>query len=107
MRSALTFPLVLLALYAPQTAAVRAEACVANQKWRPCLRLGQERVARIRQHHLAIQNYAFAWRTAQGLPSGRDTPNDVENVLIRVTDGAVLATLGGPLGDSRDAGQPL
>ena len=41
------------------------------------------------------KNYAFAWRTAQGLPSGRDTPNDVENVLIRVTDGAVLATLGG------------
>jgi hypothetical protein len=41
------------------------------------------------------KNYAFAWRTAQGLPSGGETPNDVENVLIRVTDGAVLATLGG------------
>ncbi len=41
------------------------------------------------------KDYAFAWRTAQGLPSGQDTPNDVENVLIRVTDGAVLATLGG------------
>ena len=31
MRSALTFPLLLLALYVPQTVAVRAEACVANQ----------------------------------------------------------------------------
>ncbi|WP_028346391.1 hypothetical protein [Bradyrhizobium murdochi] len=41
------------------------------------------------------KDYAFAWRTAQGLPYGQDTPNDVENVLIRVTDGAVLATLGG------------
>jgi len=41
------------------------------------------------------RNYAFAWRTAQGLPSGDDIPNDVENVLIRVSDGAVLAKLGG------------
>ncbi|WP_245319825.1 hypothetical protein [Bradyrhizobium sp. LMTR 3] len=41
------------------------------------------------------KNYAFAWRTAQGLPSGQDTPSDVENVLIRVTDGAVLTALGG------------
>jgi hypothetical protein len=41
------------------------------------------------------KGYAFAWRTAQGLPSGRDAPSGVENVLIRVSDGAVLATLGG------------
>jgi hypothetical protein len=41
------------------------------------------------------KNYAFAWRSAQGLPSGHDVPDDVENVLIRVTDGAVLTTLGG------------
>ncbi|WP_156433991.1 hypothetical protein [Bradyrhizobium retamae] len=41
------------------------------------------------------KNYAFAWRSAQGLPSGQDVPADVENVLIRVTDGAVLTTLSG------------
>ena len=32
MRSALTFPVMLLALYASQTAAVRGEACIADQR---------------------------------------------------------------------------
>jgi hypothetical protein len=42
------------------------------------------------------KNYAFAWRTEQGLPSGRDVaPSGVENLLIRISDGAVLAKLGG------------
>jgi len=40
--------------------------------------------------------YAFAWRSEQGLPSGRDQPpSGVENLLIRISDGAVLAKLGG------------
>jgi hypothetical protein len=38
---------------------------------------------------------AFGWRTPSGLPSGKDLPSDVENVLIRLDDGAVQATLGG------------
>ena len=42
------------------------------------------------------KNYAFAWRSEQGLPSGRDQPpTGVENLLIRIADGAVLAKLGG------------
>ena len=42
------------------------------------------------------KKYAFAWRGPEGLPSGRDIPsNGVENVLIRLSDGAVLAKLGG------------
>ena len=95
MRSALTFPLLLLALYVPQTAAVRAEACVANQSGDLVCGSGKSASRVFANTTSPSRNYAFAWRTAQGLPSGRDAPNDVENVLIRVTDGAVLATLGG------------
>ena len=95
MRSALTFPVVLLALYAPQTAAVRAQACVADQSDVLVCGTGKD-ASRVFANTISpSRNYAFAWRTAQGLPSGRDAPNNVENVLIRVTDGAVLATLGG------------
>ena len=39
---------------------------------------------------------AFGWRTPTGLPSGRDMPSvNIENVLIRLGDGAVLTKLGG------------
>jgi hypothetical protein len=40
------------------------------------------------------KNYAFAWRGEQGLSVG-DPPPGVENLLIRISDGAVLAKLGG------------
>jgi hypothetical protein len=95
VRSVLTFPAVLLALYALQTAAVRGEACIADQ--RGCLVCGTGKDAlRVFANTISpSKDYAFAWRTSQGLPSGDEIPNDVENVLVRVTDGAVLATLGG------------
>lgn len=95
MRSALTFPVILLALYALQTAAVRAEACIADQHGGLICGTGKGALRVFANTTSPSKNYAFAWRTAQGLPSGSDTPNNVENVLIRVTDGAVLATLGG------------
>ena len=95
MRSALTFPVVLLALYASQTAAVRGEACIADQRGGLVCGTGKGALRVFADTTSPSKTYAFAWRTAQGLPSGRDIPNDVENVLIRVTDGAVLATLGG------------
>ena len=95
MRSALTFPLVLLALYAAQTAAVRGQACIADQRGGLVCGTGKGALRVFANTTSPSKNYAFAWRTAQGLPSGDQTPNDVENVLIRVTDGAVLATLGG------------
>jgi hypothetical protein len=95
MRSALTFPVILLALYAAQTAAVRGEACVADQRGGLVCGAGKGALRVFANTASPSRNYAFAWRTAQGLPSGDDIPNDVENVLIRVTDGAVLAKLGG------------
>jgi hypothetical protein len=95
VRSAVTFPVVLLALYASQTAAVRGDACIADQRGGLVCGEGKGALRVFANTTSPSKNYAFAWRTAQGLPSGGDIPNDVENVLIRVTDGAVLATLGG------------
>ena len=95
MRSALTFPVILLALYAAQTAAAWGEACVADQRGGLVCGAGKDALRVFANTTSPSRNYAFAWRTAQGLPSGDDIPNDVENVLIRVSDGAVLAKLGG------------
>ena len=95
MHRAWAFPFVLIALYASQTAAVRGEACLADQRGGLVCGTGKGALRVFANTTSPSRNYAFAWRTAQGLPSGRDAPNDVENVLIRVTDGAVLATLGG------------
>lgn len=95
MRNALRFAVVLLALYASQTAAVRGEACIADQRGSLVCGAGKGAFRVFANTTSPSKNYAFAWRTAQGLPSGDDVPNDVENVLVRVTDGAVLATLGG------------
>ena len=92
---ALTLPVVLLALYALQTVAVRAQACVADQDGDLVCGEGNGASRVFADTTSPSKNYAFAWRTAQGLPSGRDAPNGVENLLIRVTDGAVLAKLGG------------
>ncbi|WP_257168306.1 hypothetical protein [Bradyrhizobium sp. SRS-191] len=39
---------------------------------------------------------AFGWRTSEGLPSGQaEPPGDVEDVLVKLSDGAVLGRLGG------------
>jgi hypothetical protein len=95
VRSALTFPVILLALYASQTAAVQAEACIADQRGGLVCGTGKGASRVFANTTSPSKNYAFAWRTARGLPSGDETPNDVENVLIRLTDGAVLVTLGG------------
>ena len=95
MRRALAFPFILIALYVPQAAAVRAQACVADQRGGLVCGEGKAAMRVFANTTSPSKNYAFAWRSAQGLPSGDDIPNDVENVLIRVTDGAVLAKLGG------------
>jgi hypothetical protein len=95
VRFVLTLPVVLLALYAAPTAAVQAQGCVADQGGDLVCGAGKSALRVFADTTSPSKNYAFAWRTAQGLPSGRDAPNDVENILIRVADGAVLAKLGG------------
>jgi len=95
MRSALTFPVVLLALYASQTAAVRGEACIADQRGGLVCGTGKGALRVFADTTSPSKTYAFAWRTAQGLPSGSEMPNDAENVLLSLSDGAELAKLGG------------
>jgi hypothetical protein len=43
------------------------------------------------------KRFAFGWRLKAGKPAPADYPNpqDVENVLVRLADGAVLAAIGG------------
>jgi hypothetical protein len=95
VRFALTLPVVLLALYVAQTVAVQAQACVADQNGDLVCGTGTSASRVFADTTSPSKGYAFAWRTAQGLPSGRDAPSGVENVLVRVSDGTVLATLGG------------
>jgi hypothetical protein len=95
VRHALTFPIILLALYASQATPVRGEACIADQHGGLVCGTGKGALRVFAGTTSPSREYAFAWRAAQGLPSGDDIPDDVENVLVRVSDGAVLATLGG------------
>ncbi|MEH2542046.1 MULTISPECIES: hypothetical protein [unclassified Bradyrhizobium] len=93
MRSALAFPLALIALQS--VVAAHAQGCVADRHGGLVCGEGKAAMRVFADTTSPSKDYAFAWRTAQGLPSGQNTPDDVENVLIRVTDGAVLTTLGG------------
>jgi hypothetical protein len=96
MRRALAFPLVFIALYAPPMAAVHAQACVADQHGDLVCGEGKAAMRVVADTTSPSKNYAFAWRSEQGLPPGGDLPpSGVENLLIRIADGAVLAKLGG------------
>jgi hypothetical protein len=96
MHRARVFPFVLIALYVLQAAAVHAQACVADQHGGLVCGEGKAAMRVVADTTSPSKNYAFAWRSEQGLPSGRDVaPSGVENVLIRISDGAVLAKLGG------------
>ena len=95
MRRALVLPLVLLALHVQQATAVHAQACVADQHGGLVCGEGKAAMRVVADTMSPSKNYAFAWRSTQGLPSGSDTPDNIENVLVRISDGAVLAKLGG------------
>ena len=96
MRRVLTFPVVLVALVAVQTAAVRADACVADKQGGLVCGEGTSAVRVFDDTISPSKTYAFAWRSPDGFPtSNKDTPSDVENVLVRLADGMVLTKLGG------------
>ena len=96
MRRALALPLVLFALYVQQALTAHAQACVADQQGGLVCGEGKAAMRVVADTISPSKSYAFAWRSEQGLPSGSDLPPaGVENVLIRIADGAVLAKLGG------------
>ena len=95
MHRLLTFSFLFVASVVAQTAAVRADACVADQHGGLVCGTGKGAMRVVADTISPSKLYAFAWRSPDGLPSGDDAPSGVENILIRLSDGAVLAKLGG------------
>src|SRR3954452_8256557 len=96
MHRARVFPFVLIGLYVLQAAAVNAQACVADRHGDLVCGEGKAAMRVVADTTSPSKEYAFAWRSEQGQPSGSDQPpSGVENLLIRISDGAVLAKLGG------------
>lgn len=94
MRRALTIAALVAALYLPQV--VAAEPCNADNYGGLVCGDGNNALRVIADTISPSGKFAFAWRSSKGLPSGDNLPTgDVENVLIRLADGAVLAKLGG------------
>ena len=98
MRTALLSLFTALTLLAPLSA--HADACVADGDSFVCgegkgaMRVFADTISPSKQ-------YALAWRSSEGLPNGNDMPgDDVENLLIRLSDGKVLAKLGGQYWDT-------
>jgi hypothetical protein len=82
-------------LHVAQTAALRAEACVADQHGELVCGEGKGAMRVFADTVSPSKLYAFAWRSPDGLPAGDGIPSGVENILIRLSDGAVVAKLGG------------
>jgi hypothetical protein len=95
VRRALTFAVLLIALYGAQTTAMRADSCIADQHGSLVCGEPKGAVRVFADTTSPSKKYAFAWRSPDGLPSGRDIPLGVENVLVRLSDGTVIAKLGG------------
>jgi hypothetical protein len=95
MRKRLTMAAVIAASLLEMTIAAAA-GCVADQHGSLICGEGRDAARVFPETTSPSKKFAFGWRTANGLPSGRDLPSaDIENVLIRLDDGAVLAKLGG------------
>jgi hypothetical protein len=95
MHRALAFPLVLVALLAQHLPAASAPACIADQHGGLVCGEGNAAMRVVDDTISPSKDYAFAWRGEQGLSVRDPPPPGVENLLIRISDGAVLAKLGG------------
>ena len=87
--------LVLVAFFALQAPAALAQACAADQHGGLVCGAGKTAMRVVDDTISPSKNYAFAWRGEQGLSVGDPPPPGVENLLVRLSDGAVLAKLGG------------
>jgi hypothetical protein len=95
MRRTLAYSLVFIALHAQQVPAAHAQACRADQHDGLVCGEGTAAMRVVADTISPSKTYAFAWRSEQGLSVGDPPPPGVENLLIRLGDGAVLAKLGG------------
>jgi len=93
MRKALILAAVIAAFCLPTIAIA---GCNADQAGGLVCGEGKDAIRVFSDTTSPSKKFAFGWRTSAGLPSGRNLPSgDIENVLIRIDDGAVLAKLGG------------
>ena len=74
---------------------MRADSCVTDQHGGLVCGEGKGAVRVFADTISPSRKYGFAWLSPDGLPSGRDIPLRVENVLVRLSDGAVIAKLRG------------
>jgi hypothetical protein len=95
VRRPLTFSAILVASFVAQTAGTRADSCVSDQHGGLVCGEGKSAMRVVADTTSPQKKYAFAWRSPNGLPSGNDIPEGVENVMVRLADGTVLAKLGG------------
>lgn len=96
MRKILTIPAMIAALHVSQVGATHAEVCNADKYGGLVCGDGDKALRVIDNTTSPSGKFAFAWRSADGVASGGQIPPDgVENILIRLPDGAVLARLGG------------
>ncbi len=96
MRKVLILPAIAISLYLPQAAAVLAQGCVADKYGGLVCGEGNNALRVIADTTSPSGRFALAWRSAEGLPQDDKAPSgEIENVLVRLADGAPLAKLGG------------
>ncbi|CCD92833.1 conserved exported hypothetical protein [Bradyrhizobium sp. ORS 375] len=94
MNRALIVAIVSLLALAPFAAAWAG--CVPDQRQSFICGDGKDAIRVFSETTSPSGKLAFGWRTSAGLPTGQAEPaGDVENVLVRLQDGAVLGRLGG------------
>ncbi len=90
-----TLSFLALSCLAGSSAAALA-ACVPDQHRSFICGNGKDAIRVFPETASPSGRFAFGWRTSDGLPTGQaEPPGDVDNVLIRLPDGAVLGRLGG------------
>jgi hypothetical protein len=96
MRQTFILAAAIVALLLPLTTGARAAGCVADQYGGPVCGEGRDAVRVFDDTTSPSKKFAFAWRSSAGLPAGQQEPaGDIENVLVRLDDGAVIGKLGG------------
>jgi hypothetical protein len=103
MRNSLAATAVVLALLLLQNAVLAAGPCVADQHGGFVCRKDGQAVRALSETMSPSRKFAFAWHSSDGVSGKEFSPGDVEDLLIRLDDGQVLAKLGGNYWDTGQA----
>jgi hypothetical protein len=96
MRKASMVIFMVAALYLPRGGTAHGEVCTTDKFGNFVCGEGDTAFRSFTDTVSPSGKFAFAWRSTKGLPTGdEEPPGEVENLLIRLPDGVVLAMLGG------------